>query len=70
MERVYAQDLRLMHQHKDGSWAELQEQPAHHDAAHHDPERGWSIGRLFVCRSCPEQVAVPAGHDGTVGEPH
>jgi len=63
MERVYAQDLRLMHQHTDGSWSEMEERREHHGSAEHDPERRWGIGRLFVCRTCPEELVVTAGHE-------
>jgi hypothetical protein len=60
--------LRLEHRHSDGSWSELEPRRSHHDAAEHDPERGWAIGKIFRCRTCDEEVRVvdPATEEGPI----
>jgi hypothetical protein len=56
-------EYRVNHRHKDGSWGEMVE---HHDSASHDPERKWSMGRLFKCTSCDEWAVVQRSRqDGT-----
>ena len=68
--RLQSAEYQLSHRHKDGSWAEMAEQPLHHGAAEHDPERGWSVARLFRCRTCDESAVVTAADaDGTPIEP-
>ena len=63
--RLREAEYQLTHRHSDGSWAEMAEEPLHHGAVEHDPERGWSLGRLFRCRTCEESVlVVPADADG------
>jgi hypothetical protein len=57
MELLQEYQFRLEHQHGDGSWSELVEDHSHHDAAAHDPERGW-VQRIFRCTTCPELVAM------------
>lgn len=60
--------LRLEHRHNDGSWSPLEAQGGHHDAADHDPERGWAKGRIFRCKTCDEEVrVVEAAADGGPG---
>jgi hypothetical protein len=54
-------EVRLMHRHEDGSWAELDADPTHHDPAQHDPERDWGRWRIFRCRTCHEVVTVRRG---------
>jgi hypothetical protein len=58
----------LEHQHKDGNWARLLEEeeptPLHHTPAEHDPERRWSLRRIFRCESCGERVAFTPGAEG------
>ena len=50
-------DLRLQHQHADGSWGTLVPiEP--HDSAELDPERTWKNGRIYACTSCDEKVRV------------
>ena len=51
---------------QDGSWAEMDSQPAHHDATQHDPERDWGRWRIFRCRTCEEVLTV---HQGEVDVP-
>jgi hypothetical protein len=51
-------ELKLQHRHNDGSWSPLQ--PAHHDAAAHDPERDWLNGQRYVCTDCGEEVRITA----------
>jgi hypothetical protein len=51
---------RIEHRHADGSWGEMVEEP-HHDAAAHDPERGWSARRAFRCTRCGELVTLARG---------
>jgi hypothetical protein len=49
--------FKLTHRHGD-EWVELQPHE-HHDAADHDPERGWlRHPRLFRCIRCAEEVMV------------
>ena len=63
--RLREAEYRLTHQHTDGTWGEFEE--VEHDSAAHDPERWWSIGRVFRCTSCDEQVVVvPQGEDKPV----
>ncbi len=59
--RVREAMMRLEHRHSDGSWSRLEPRPQHHDAADHDPERGWSGGQLYACATCDEQVMVRGG---------
>ena len=56
---------RIEHRHKDGSWGEMVEDRAHHDAADHDPERRWGLGRIFRCTSCDESVTLIPGEELT-----
>ena len=68
--RLREAEYQLTHRHSDGSWAEMAEEPLHHGAVEHDPERGWSLGRLFRCRTCEESVlVVPAMPMGTRSGP-
>ncbi len=55
--------LRVRHRHSDGSWGDLDPRPSPHDAADHDPERGWKTGAIFVCRSCDEEVQIASAED-------
>jgi hypothetical protein len=57
------QTLKLMHLHGDERFP--MHEASHHDAADHDPERGWVRGaRIFRCTSCDEEVAVmPPGDE-------
>ena len=49
--------FKLIHRHGD-TWVELAP-GEHHDAAEHDPERGWMRhARLFRCTRCDEEVMV------------
>jgi hypothetical protein len=62
--------LRLEHRHEDGSWAQLEARPSHHDPAEHDPERGWANGRIYVCSSCNEEIRVTdAASEGEPAKP-
>jgi hypothetical protein len=54
-------EIRLMHRHEDGSWAEME--PEHLDSAQHDPEQDWGRWRVFRCRSCPELLTVRRGEE-------
>lgn len=64
MDRSFEILYRIEHRHKDGSWAEMAEDRAHHDSSQHDPERGWGLGRIFRCRTCDEVVTVVPGTEG------
>ncbi|HET9344376.1 MAG TPA: hypothetical protein VFO05_01640 [Candidatus Limnocylindrales bacterium] len=57
MDLLLEYQFSVEHQHNDGSWSPLVEDPARHDAAGHDPERGW-VRRIFRCPSCSETVAL------------
>ena len=59
--RVPELEPQLMHRHSDGTWAEMASEPARHDAAAHDPERGWSRWRIFRCKTCEEVLTVHRG---------
>ena len=62
-QRLLQLQYRVEHQHSDGSWGEMREERPHHDAADHDPERAWSLRRIFRCPSCGETVAITPGED-------
>lgn len=50
--------LRVMHWHGGKDWVAMSE-GSEHDAASHDPERGWLKGaRIFRCTQCEEQIAI------------
>jgi hypothetical protein len=59
------QTIKLLHRHSDENWVPMTE-GSNHDAASHDPERGWLRGaRIFRCTTCDEEIAIePAA------EPH
>jgi hypothetical protein len=63
------QSLRLMHLHGDERFP--MHEGRHHDAADHDPERGWVSGaRIFRCTRCDEEVVVmPPGNKVSDGKP-
>ena len=52
--------IALEHRHSDGSWSPFEEVRTHHDAADHDPERGWEFGQIFRCAACEEEIRVVA----------
>ncbi len=52
------QTVKLLHRHGDDDWIPMTE-GSDHDAAAHDPERGWLHGaRIFKCSRCDEQIAI------------
>lgn len=57
-QRLLQLQYRVEHEHADGSWSELAEDRSHHDPSAHDPERDWSLRRIFRCSSCAETVAL------------
>ncbi|MFL5727195.1 MAG: hypothetical protein ACJ765_04290 [Chloroflexota bacterium] len=59
-QRVLQLEYRVRHEHADGSWGDMVEEPPH-DAAAHDPERRWSAGRIFRCSSCGAIVTLTPG---------
>ena len=63
-QRIQQLQYRIEHQHGDGSWGEMVEMPAHHDPADHDPERDWSLRRIFRCTSCARTLIVTPGEGG------
>lgn len=67
-QRFIQAEYQLRHRHDDGSWADMQEVPSHHDAAQHDPERAWGLRRIFRCRTCPETVTLVPGAEGDAVE--
>ena len=54
--RVGELQLRIQHQHSDGSWQDLEARPR--SSADDDPERGWAEGRIYACSRCDEVVRV------------
>jgi hypothetical protein len=63
-QRIQHLQYRIEHEHGDGSWGEMVEQPAHHDPAAHDPERTWSLRRIFRCAECGDTVTVSRDEAG------
>ena len=64
---VVAGDLRIKHQHPDGSWSEMEPRDAH-DAAVYDEERDWQRGHVYVCTRCEETISVgPPPDAGATG---
>ena len=61
--------FKLMHSH--GKDLFSMEETSHHDAAQHDPERGWTKGaRIFRCTRCADEIVVlPPGADAPDSEP-
>ena len=57
-QRIQQLQYRIEHEHGDGSWGAMIEQPAHHDPAAHDPERGWALHRIFRCSTCGGTVTL------------
>jgi hypothetical protein len=66
--RIRELEFQISHRHTDGSWGRMEERPAHHDAAEHDPERGWGLRRIFACTSCEEKVTLIPGEEGGLPE--
>jgi hypothetical protein len=62
-QRLLQLAYRVEHQHSDGSWAEMEEVQPAPDSAEHDPERFWSLRRIYRCASCNEVVALTPGED-------
>jgi hypothetical protein len=60
-QRLLQLQYRIEHEHSDGGWGEMVEDRSHHDAADHDPERGWSLRRIFRCTTCDEVVTLSPG---------
>ena len=59
------QTIRLLHRHSDENWVPMKE-GLNHDAASHDPERGWLRGaRIFRCTTCDEEIRIESA-----AEPH
>ena len=50
------QEFTFEHRHDDGSWERLEQ--VEPDPAASDPDRSWTRGRIFRCRSCSEMVRV------------
>jgi hypothetical protein len=63
------QTVKLMHSHGDERFPMTES--SHHDAAEHDPERGWRPGaRFFRCTGCHEEIVVESPeHDVPDAEP-
>ena len=59
-------DVRIEHQHSDGSWS-LMEPREPHDPAEYDPEREWQRGHLYVCH-CGEAVRVTSPGEADAGD--
>ena len=61
--RLQEAQYRLEHRHSDGSWASMEPVRQHHDPAEHDPERAWSVRRIFRCTRCDETVMIGPEED-------
>jgi hypothetical protein len=57
-QRIGQLQYRIEHEHGDGSWGQMVEQPEHLDPAAHDPERAWSLRRIFRCTTCGDTVTL------------
>jgi hypothetical protein len=57
-QRLLQLQYRVEHEHADGSWGEMVEDRSAHDPADTDPERKWSLKRVFRCTSCNEVVTL------------
>jgi hypothetical protein len=62
-QRLLQLAYRVEHQHSDGSWGEMTEVRPAHDSAEHDPERSWSLRRIYRCEKCREVVTLTPGED-------
>jgi hypothetical protein len=51
-------ELRIQHQHNDGSWSELEPEQEPHDPAQLDPEQEWQRGHVYICSKCQERVRI------------
>jgi hypothetical protein len=61
--RILELEYTAEHQHSDGSWSPLTEEHRTGDSADHDPERVWSLRRVFRCEACGETVALTPRED-------
>jgi hypothetical protein len=50
--------LLVEHLHPDGTSSPMEIEPGPDDPADHDPERGWAVGRVYVCKVCDERIRV------------
>jgi hypothetical protein len=50
--------FRLEHKHPDGSFGELRPRTEPLDAAGRDPDRQWSEGKLYTCKTCEAEVRI------------
>ena len=55
------------HRHGSGEWAPMRE---HHDAAEHDPERGWLRGRRIFRCDCGDEIALTIPDDDARDRPN
>ncbi len=62
-------ELRVQHQHNDGSWSTLQRSTEAHDAAELDPEQEWQRGHIYICKKCQERVRIIAPKPEATAEP-
>jgi hypothetical protein len=61
--RILQLQYQVEHEHADGSWGQLVEERRPLDSAEDDPERGWSLRRIFRCTTCDETVAITPAED-------
>jgi hypothetical protein len=61
--RILELQYRVEHEHADGSWGALVEEGPPLDSAETDPERRWSLRRVFRCTSCDQLVTLTEGDD-------
>ena len=64
---AFDQTWRMQHGHSDGTWEDMEEVSASHDAAQGDPERSWGNGRVFRCNTCDEQFRITQPDDAAPG---
>ena len=58
-QRMLELQYRVEHEHPDGSWGQMvEEETPPHDAVETDPERGWSLRRVFRCTACNDVVTL------------
>jgi hypothetical protein len=51
-------DLRFEHSHDENDWHDMFEVPPSHAAVERDPERSWSLGKIFRCGACEDEIRV------------
>ena len=62
-QRILELQYEVEHEHADGSRGQMVEERSPRDAADTDPERGWSLRRVFRCTVCNDVVTLTRGRE-------